>query len=466
MTQSETRLAEIAKIIRTPEDLSTLRKHLNDIIQGEAFRGSRRSAQFLQYVVEKSISQDASALKERSIGIELFGRDPAYDTSEDAIVRVTASDVRRRLLQHYGRFGDASAFRINLSPGTYIPDIYRDLPFSPARHVVESASQTIEMAAPIAAPTPQTSVPAAIPVELNVPQSRQSRPGWLWPVLILTLVNLVGWGLLWRSRRGVEPRPLRILPWSALFNPSHNTQIITSDPNIAEIQGLTGHPVSVSDYANQKYGCDTLPPDKADLAHICRSVLMGDKAAQVDTAVVAKIAALAQMSGSRVLVHGARSLRLSDLNTDDSFILLGSFLTNPWTELFADQLDFRIVYDPTQSQQVIRNFHPRPGELPSYVPTAKGFGTGRSYATISFVHNPNHMGYVLLLAGADAEGTEASGSLVTNLPQLDVALKKCGITSSGIPKPFQIVLQLNTMAGSPTRAEVLACHILTDSTPN
>jgi hypothetical protein len=90
MTQSETRLAEISKLIRTPEDLSALRQHLNDIVQGEAFRGSRRSAQFLQYVVEKSLSQDASALKERSIGIELFGRDPVYDTSEDAIVRVTA----------------------------------------------------------------------------------------------------------------------------------------------------------------------------------------------------------------------------------------------------------------------------------------------------------------------------------------------------------------------------------------
>jgi hypothetical protein len=466
MTQSETRLAEITKLIRTPEGLSALRKHLNDIIQGDAFRGSRRSAQFLQYVIEKSISQDALALKERSIGIELFGRNPSYDTSEDAIVRVTASDVRRRLLQHYGRFGDASAFRINLSPGSYIPDIYRDQPFSAVEYIAEPASQAIEMVAPIAAPAPQTSAHAVASVELNVPPARQSRPGWLWPLLILAFINLIGGGLLWRSRRGVEPMPIRILPWSALFNPPHTTQIITSDPNIAEIQGLTGHPVSVSDYANQKYGCDSLPPDQAALAHVCRFVLRGDKAAQVDTAVIAKIAALAQMSGGRVLVHGARTIRLSDLNTDDNFIFLGSFLTDPWADLFSDQLDFRIVFDPSQSQEVIRNLHPRPGESPSYVPTAKGFGTGRSYATISFVRNPNHTGYVLLLAGADAEGTEASGSLVTNLPQLDVALKKCGIGSSGAPHPFQMVLQLNTMAGSPTRAEVIACHILADSTSN
>jgi hypothetical protein len=54
---------------------------------------------------------------------EVFGRSPSYDTGEDAIVRVTASDVRKRLLQHYDRNGSASEFRINLPLGSYIPEI-------------------------------------------------------------------------------------------------------------------------------------------------------------------------------------------------------------------------------------------------------------------------------------------------------------------------------------------------------
>ena len=57
------------------------------------------------------------------IGLELFERSPAYDTGEDAIVRVTASDVRKRLLQHYGKYGAASEFRISLPLGSYIPEI-------------------------------------------------------------------------------------------------------------------------------------------------------------------------------------------------------------------------------------------------------------------------------------------------------------------------------------------------------
>ena len=125
--QDNVRLQEIAKTVSTDEDRAALRRHLRLIMEGEAFKGSRRSAQFLLYVVEKSLNQQLDVLKERTIGIELFGRTPAYDTGEDAIVRVTASDVRRRLLQHYGRAGQDTEFRIALPPGGYIPEIQRVL---------------------------------------------------------------------------------------------------------------------------------------------------------------------------------------------------------------------------------------------------------------------------------------------------------------------------------------------------
>lgn len=113
-------------VIGSNEDLKKFQQHLNEIVEGAAFRGSQRSAQFLTYVVEQAIAGQWNALKERTIGIELFGRSPTYNTGEDAIVRVTASDVRRRLLQHYGRYGAASEFRVSLPAGHYIPEIVRE----------------------------------------------------------------------------------------------------------------------------------------------------------------------------------------------------------------------------------------------------------------------------------------------------------------------------------------------------
>ena len=40
-------------------------------------------------------------LNERFLGVELFGRKVNFDTGADSIVRVRASDVRRRLVQYY-----------------------------------------------------------------------------------------------------------------------------------------------------------------------------------------------------------------------------------------------------------------------------------------------------------------------------------------------------------------------------
>src|SRR6202453_3630460 len=115
----------VEKIAETEEEIARLRRHLHEIIEGAAFRGSHRSAQFLKHIVEQSIAGSFESLKERAIGIELFGRSPSYDTGEDAIVRVTASDVRNRLLQHYGKDGASSEFRISLPLGSYVPEIIR-----------------------------------------------------------------------------------------------------------------------------------------------------------------------------------------------------------------------------------------------------------------------------------------------------------------------------------------------------
>src|SRR6201994_1197521 len=125
---TDSRTSEIGKILETEKDIELLQQHLKEVIDGLAFKASQRSGQFLKYIVDQAIAGHFESLKERVIGIELFSRSPTYDTGEDAIVRVTASDVRKRLLQHYGKDGAPSEFRITLTPGSYIPEILRDPP--------------------------------------------------------------------------------------------------------------------------------------------------------------------------------------------------------------------------------------------------------------------------------------------------------------------------------------------------
>ena len=74
-------------------------------------------------MVERSLSGEYSEIKERMFGICIFDRDANYDTSSDSIVRVTATDVRKRLLRYY-EAAPASALRIELPPGSYIPEFH------------------------------------------------------------------------------------------------------------------------------------------------------------------------------------------------------------------------------------------------------------------------------------------------------------------------------------------------------
>src|ERR1700723_963246 len=125
---ADPRTSEIGKILETEQDIELFQQHLKEVIEGAAFKASQRSGQFLKYIVDQAIAGHFESLKERIIGVELFGRSPSYDTGEDAIVRVTASDVRKRLLQHYGLYGTTSKFRIGLPIGSYIPWISREPP--------------------------------------------------------------------------------------------------------------------------------------------------------------------------------------------------------------------------------------------------------------------------------------------------------------------------------------------------
>src|ERR1700682_6814906 len=120
---SNAHAAAIAKIGEATPHESDVLHHLDEIVKGAAFKGSPRSQAFLNHVVEKALHGDSADLRERSIGIALFERPAAYDTADDVIGRVTASDVRKRLLQHYGNIGAESKIRIGLPPGSDVAEV-------------------------------------------------------------------------------------------------------------------------------------------------------------------------------------------------------------------------------------------------------------------------------------------------------------------------------------------------------
>jgi hypothetical protein len=415
------------KVVEIGPDAEILREHLREIIASPAFKGSRRSQQFLQHIVEKTINGQTHEVKERSLGVDLFARSPSYDTGEDAIVRVTASDVRKRLHQFYSetRFD----IRIDLPSGSYVPEFHR-----------------------VAAAVPIPFVPAHAPTTAN------PRAGIRRPILYVMAGLGIACLLLLLSRESLTSRlsPEKVLPWSTILHRDRQIQVILSDPNLVVTQELLKFRVSLSDYANRKFGPDQQSHDP--VAQRALSLLRGADVASVDVGIVLNIGRLARLA--QVRTRTARSLQLRDFQTDDDFVLLGSPRSNPWGGLYQDQTDFDFIYDESQRQEVVRNKRVQKGELPGYVPTAKGWDTGRAYAIVAFMKNPGQAGHILLLAGTNAEGTEAAGRFATDVELLSSALRKYGIDPNGPTRPFEVLLEVRTMAGSPSALAVVACHSL------
>src|SRR5215471_2253613 len=99
---------------------SLFAEHLEQILASAAFRNSKRYAAVLRYVVERALEGNPDGLKERTIGVDVFGRPADYDTASDHAVRSAMAEVRKRLAQYY-QDGEHSDLRIEIQPGSYIP---------------------------------------------------------------------------------------------------------------------------------------------------------------------------------------------------------------------------------------------------------------------------------------------------------------------------------------------------------
>ena len=86
-----------------------VRAELTRLLESPAFGTSKRCREFLEYIIEHAIKGPAGAVKERSIGVELFQLSQDFDTGQHTIVRVTANEEK-------------SALRFAVTPNTQCGD--------------------------------------------------------------------------------------------------------------------------------------------------------------------------------------------------------------------------------------------------------------------------------------------------------------------------------------------------------
>ena len=70
---------------------------MDRLLESSQFRGSNSSQSLLKFVVEATLAKAPETIRERNIGMQVFQREPGYDTNQDSIVRTTVVEVRKRL---------------------------------------------------------------------------------------------------------------------------------------------------------------------------------------------------------------------------------------------------------------------------------------------------------------------------------------------------------------------------------
>ena len=95
---------------------------MDRILADPRFNTSNLCVMLLRHLVEHSLRGNHEHIKERTLGIEVFGRTPDYDTNADTVVRRTASAIRRRLARCYEDPDAAHTVEIRLTVGSYIPE--------------------------------------------------------------------------------------------------------------------------------------------------------------------------------------------------------------------------------------------------------------------------------------------------------------------------------------------------------
>ncbi|MEO8136001.1 MAG: tetratricopeptide repeat protein [Betaproteobacteria bacterium] len=101
---------------------SSLHDALDAICASGVFRHSPQQQRFLRHLLAKMHKGDLGALREMTLGIELFQRPPeAFDPKKDPIVRVEARRLRERLFRYYAAEGAAATIEVVLPIGRYVP---------------------------------------------------------------------------------------------------------------------------------------------------------------------------------------------------------------------------------------------------------------------------------------------------------------------------------------------------------
>ncbi len=399
-----------------PFPAAEVRAALRDILHSEAFATSKRSSEFLAYVVEQTLLGVQRELKERTIAVAVFGRIPSYDSHDDAIVRIAASEVRKRLGYYYAGSGKESAVRISLPKGGYVPAFDR---------FDDQGVRGTDLPDVRCAGDSQPGTQISVDVVRNEPGIRNHRTVLLGSFLVALIVACVAISWYHRSR---PAQTFLDQFWAPALYPSEPVHLVAA-----------AAPVFVAYAAGE-----TLPPN----LHTEYVATNDQYVGQGDMLASHLLATMLQRMHQSYDVKTSSSVDVRDLPRH-TVVLIG-YSSTQW-ESISKALRY---YIDGERAGMITDYGHDTEWYPRHL--TKDLHTDEDYAIVSRFLDPATRAMVVLVSGATQYGTEGAAMVVTDPELLKKALhdRPAGWET----KNLQLVLHMKVIANTPATPEVVATY--------
>ncbi len=416
---------------------------LEDILGSAPFRTSRQCQDLLRYIVEHSLAVSDGSLRERIIGIEVFGRSPDYDTAEDPVVRLRAADVRKRLAQYYQAKSEPGEWKIEIPTGSYKAQFHpSEIPLARVPVAVSSTQ-------------PQTRIPPSTEGANPVPSARFRKRSRMKLAAVLGACLAIAFAGVMLIRNA-PPRAVSSfdLFWGPVLASSRPVVVCTGSNRVyvlsreAHSRYRKNHPSPDDATPN----LETLVP-REDLRKFTGEDFLPVKDTYLtigDASATAQISSLLTSRRHPYDLRFGSDLSFGDLR-EGSAVLIGAF-NNNWTLNMTDSLRFVFEAGDTAEMHVQDRFDPKR----SWRPKFSGAKFSEDYAIVSRVLDSKTGAVLVTIAGLDHTGTRAAGDFVTD-PQLIADLTKQA-PKDWTRKNVQVVLHTNVVNNIPSSPTVVAAY--------
>jgi hypothetical protein len=356
-------------------------EQLRRICSSPHFSHSRRYPKFLEYVVSRTIMGHHEDLKERTIGVEAFGRSPEYDLNVDPIVRVTAGEVRKRLAQYYYEPEHLAEVRIELRSGSYVPEF----------RFVPSHSGTSEDFSPVAIEAVSSLAdinPAPTDTEVESESRKAKREHAFLAIAGSALIVVVASAIL------IPALIQRASPYEQFWKPiiASPGQVLISVGSVV----VLNRPMTNTEPSPESVGLHPLFADPVALA---------------DTIAVSNLQQVLFHYSKGSSIQSSTATTYSDLQKGP--VILVSGFNNPWTMRLTDPLRFHFLQTAIDTYEIVdRN---DPVHKVWAINTRTSFDLiDHDYALIARFHDPTTEQFVVVAGGIGENGTIAASELLSD----------------------------------------------------